>query len=395
MKTNTPQDAKKLGNYSISNNKLQVNYQDGIESVLFEEIASISNKAINNPIVIFPLVCYFLGLIIIFINLSNTSMILLGIFIIILGMVLIFVARKKWDNIIILTHTGNEIVFSVEFGKGDEIVKKLSSNLQNIFVKKQIEIINEKEKRVDTLSIQLQEVQTISIPEITDFKKVIIVNEESIVSRGGDNQLFTFMKLDSFLRDFRGRIISDQAGLNDIIDVNDLKRRVKRETQRVDLDKIIENLDDRIAGLDGKQTKRFDANLAELFQLGNVMKPSMENQIKTMEYYKGMALAMLVFYLSEKKIRYFEIYEAFEKLGVFDSTWQKNVLNKLDNIELRLAQISSQLTELNQNFITLVEASENIVFELNKINNNIMNSKMLQAIATYQTWRINKGIRSH
>ena len=94
----------------------------------------------------------------------------------------------------------------------------------------------------------------------------------------------------------------------------------------------------------------------------------MENQIKTMDYYRNMAVAMIVFYLNDKKIRYFEIYEAFEKLGVFDSTWQKNVLNKLDSIENRLTQINNQLTELNQNFVSIIESSENIASELKEIN---------------------------
>ena len=44
------------------------------------------------------------------------------------------------------------------------------------------------------------------------------------------------------------------------------------------------------------------------------MKPTLENQIKTMEFYRNMAIAMIVFYLDDKKIRYFELYEAFEKL---------------------------------------------------------------------------------
>ena len=84
------------------------------------------------------------------------------------------------------------------------------------------------------------------------------------------------------------------------------------------------------------------------------------------------------------KIRYFEIYEAFEKLGVFDSTWQKNVLNKLDRIEFRLAQISNQLTELNQNFITLIQSSENIDAELKEIKSSIVTGNLLQGITAYQ-----------
>tara|TARA_B110000879_G_scaffold195923_1_gene265098 strand:- start:1013 stop:1474 length:462 start_codon:yes stop_codon:yes gene_type:complete len=146
--------------------------------------------------------------------------------------------------------------------------------------------------------------------------------------------------------------------------------------------------------LEGRRTKGYEANLDKLFELGNVVKPALENQTKVMEYYRNMAVAMIVFYLNDKKIRYFEIYEAFEKLGVFDSTWHKNVLNKLDNIEIRLAHINNQLTELNQNFISLVESSENIVYELKEINSSIMTNNMLQTITAYQTWRINNNTKS-
>ena len=277
----------------------------------------------------------------------------------------------------------------------EEVERKLKvakeKNEREQSKKEEIEI---KLYKTDQLQKQLFEIQQIEIVDITDYKKIIVSNENEIVQKGGDNQLFSFMKIDSFLRDFRGRIVNDQLGLNDVLDLNWIKSRIKEEAQRDGLEKMIENLNDMSAKLDGRKVTGFDANVDNLFKLGNVMKPAMENQIKTMEYYKNIAEAMVIFYLNDKKIRYFEIYEAFEKLGVFDSTWQKNVLNKLDNIEIRLAQISNQLTELNQSFISLVESSENVVSELKEINSGIMTNNLLQAIIAYQTWKINKNTKS-
>lgn len=256
----------------------------------------------------------------------------------------------------------------------DELLheQQLASNLLNEKKRneqaRQNRIIESKLIKVDQLAIQLYEIQKINVLEISDFKKIIIDNEKEIINKGGDDQLFLFMKIDSFLRDFRARIISDQSGLGDVLDVNWLKSRIK-------------------------EGKGFDASVDKFFRLGEMMKPTFENQIKTLEYYKNMAVTMFVFYLNDKKIRYFEIYEAFEKLGVFDSTWQKEVLNKLDNIEIRFAHISNQLTELNQNFISLVESSDNIVSELKDINSNVITNNMLQSITLYQTWRINKNTR--
>lgn len=255
-------------------------------------------------------------------------------------------------------------------------------------------LIESKLLKVDQLASQLSELEKLEIIDISDFKKIIIDNEKLIIDKGGDKQLFSFLKIDSFLQEFRERIVSDQNGLSAGLDINWLKSRITEEAKRKDLEKILENLEDASARLEGKKTKGFNSGVDKLFDLGNVMKPVMENQIKTMEYYRNMATAMVVFYLNDKKIRYFEIYEAFDKLGVFDSTWQKNVLNKLDSIEKRLAQISNQLTELNQNFISLVESSKNVASELKEINSSIMTNNMLQAITAYQTWRINKKTKS-
>tara|TARA_B110000027_G_scaffold66076_1_gene70747 strand:+ start:955 stop:1920 length:966 start_codon:yes stop_codon:yes gene_type:complete len=254
--------------------------------------------------------------------------------------------------------------------------------------------IKSKLKKADNLAKKLSEIQEIKIIDISDYKKIIIDNEKNILEKGGDNQLFSFMKINTFLNDYRGRIISDQSGLKEVLDINWLKSRIESEEKRNDLDKTLENLEDSLARMEGRKTTGFDSNVNNLFELGDLMRPTLENQIKTMEFYRNMAVVMIVFYLDDKKIRYFELYEAFEKLGVFDSTWQKNVLNKLDNIEIRLAQMSNQLTELNQNFISLSESSENIVLELKEINSSVMTNNMLQAITAYQTWRINKNTKS-
>lgn len=255
---------------------------------------------------------------------------------------------------------------------------------------KEIEI---KHQNVDNLQIQLTEILSLKMPQISELKNIISENESLILEKGGDNQLHLFIKIDSFLHDFKNRIVNDQKGLEKLIDLNWLKRRIVEESKRDGLEKIQENFNDMIAEIEGRKQTGFDSNIENFFKLGNSMKPAMKNQILTLEYYHSISVAMIVYYLSEKKIRYFEIYEAFEKLGVFDSTWQKNVLNKLDRIETRLSQLSNQLTELNRNFMTLVESSENIVTELKEINNSIMTNNLLQAITAYQTYKINKNTK--
>lgn len=82
----------------------------------------------------------------------------------------------------------------------------------------------------------------------------------------------------------------------------------------------------------------------------------------------------------------------YEKLGVFDSSWQKNVLSKLNSIENRLANIENQITILNKEFKTLNQNSESILLELKQIENGINANNVLTAITAYQTWRMNKKL---
>jgi len=259
---------------------------------------------------------------------------------------------------------------------------------------KENEELEQKFKKVDELNENIEELNNINVLEVNDFKEIIIENEKKIIEKGGESQLFLFLKLDTFLKEYRNRIIKDKDELRKLIDVDSLKNRIKNDSKRDEIEKLQENLQSNLAKLEGKKTIGFDANLESLFKHGGLLKISMENQIKTLEFYKNISIAMVTFYLDDKKIRYYDIYEAFEKLGVFDSTWQKNVLNKLDRIEIRLTHINNQLTELNQNFILLAESSQNLVTELKEINSNIVTNNMLQAITAYQTWRINKNTKN-
>lgn len=310
---------------------------------------------------------------------NDATGLIVGLLMIILIIVLIYFSSKRKTK----EYNEKKLRKMQELNK-EKIEREQSEKLE----------IEEKLQKAEQLKNQIIEIQKTDVVEILEYKKIIIDNEKVIIKKGGDNQLQLFLKVNSFLLDFRERILNDQAGLNDILDIDVLKSRIIEESKRNRLEKLNENLSDIVAEMEGRKQTGFDSTVDKLFRLGEFMKPVLDNQIKTLEYYHSISTAMIVFYLNEKKIRYFEIHEAFEKLGVFDSTWQKNTLNKLDKIELRLAQISNQLTDLNRNFISLVESSEKIVSELKEINDGIMTNNLLQSITAYQTWRVNNNTKS-
>jgi hypothetical protein len=243
-------------------------------------------------------------------------------------------------------------------------------------------------KKADKIKLKFSRIQNLKITDISDYKEVIIKNEKNIVEKGGNDLLFSLMKIDTFLKNFRESIVDDKKFVTEDVpnEIDNLKLTISKN-----------NISSGQARTMLVMLKiEAEGKIDKLNKLSDLTLPLMESRIKNLEYYKNLGIAMITFYLNDKTIRFYEIYEAFEKLGTFDSTWQKSVSSKIDDIEARLAQISNQLTELtelNKNFISLVESSENIVSELKEMNSSIITNNMLQAITAYQTWRINKNTK--
>lgn len=249
-------------------------------------------------------------------------------------------------------------------------------------------------KKVKKIQGQINNVSKIIVPSISDFKSFVIKNESVIQEKGGEEQLFKFLKVDTFLNDFRFQIQNDINGLKETQIVNNLESQIIQHSKKSSLERLSENLNDSVNRMDGQKGIGFESRLDELSKLGHNLTPTLNRQIETLRFYVSMSMIMLEFYVFDNKIRYFEIHSSFEKLGVFDSTFQKNVLGKLDNIELRLSNISNQLTTLNNNFEVLIDSSENIITELKGIKDGIDNTHLLQWINIYQNYKINKNTKS-
>ena len=245
-------------------------------------------------------------------------------------------------------------------------------------------------ERIDAVDQSILKIQILDVPSIDDFKTLIIENEGRIISDSNDQQLFAFLKLSSFLNDFQNQIKTDINTIPRLLKKEDLVEFVKNYDSRDDLVNIVEELSDNVAFLEGKDSRGVKNKLEQLLTLGENMENVLNAHILTLNYYHSMAQAMLIFYLNNKKIQYFEIFEAFEKMGVFDSTWEKNILAKINSIEIRLANIESQLLKLNNNFERLIDASDSILAELKNIDSTIRFNNLLTGIQTYQLYNFSK-----
>jgi hypothetical protein len=110
------QKQKKFGTVSFIENKVRINYSDGTDSVLFEDIASISYRTVKTPNLLF----YLLSVLGFFLLVSDSISDLIAYILIFLGGVLPWVFPNKFDNVIIETRGGKLLIYSVELGLGKE-----------------------------------------------------------------------------------------------------------------------------------------------------------------------------------------------------------------------------------------------------------------------------------
>lgn len=268
--------------------------------------------------------------------------------------------------------------------------------------------------KLNRLKEQINDLAAIGVNEVVEFKKLVLEKEQEIVENGGDEKLFEFLKLDAFLNDFRNQIINDQESIV-ASDFSKLEERIELE-ERYKTDSFNE-LDIATWGFgspDGKpnrtlarlnyghnnielfaSNKSLDSRLETLYTAGDLLRPSFEASIRNLNIYQSFAISSLVYYLNNNRIQYFEVYTAFEKMGVFDSSWQKSVKGTLKSIDAKLSSINSQLITLNSELANLAAANQNlgesIRTGLDALQSSVDTNTIVSGITAYQTWKLNKN----
>ena len=100
-------------------------------------------------------------------------------------------------------------------------------------------------------------------------------------------------------------------------------------------------------------------------------------------------------------ITFFEIYETLDKLNIFDSNHEKEVKEKLSNIEYGLVKMRDEINVMNNQIcnsleqlseITL-ESSNMITNELKSVDSSLKMNNLLQGIQVYQNYKTNRRLK--
>jgi hypothetical protein len=190
-----------------------------------------------------------------------------------------------------------------------------------------------------------------------DFNKIIVQNQKKIIEIDR-NYIQQFVKISNYIK-----------------------------TKRSNTQKIFESIG---------QTK----NQKELEARVNLVR----NQIHAYEQLVFHSISMVSALLTDDMITFFEIYEALDKLGIFNSNWQNEVSAKLDRIGNELNSllvaiyqmensIVSELSNLtyttSESFSSLQSAMET---QLSGIKSSISVNNLLNGIQSYQLYRLNQNL---
>lgn len=257
-------------------------------------------------------------------------------------------------------------------------------------------------KALDQLQIEISTLEQVESIEVDDFKLFVRENESELTQKGGDKVLFDFLKVASFLSEAHQTFVGKWKETTEALDIERIKKRLESAKKRElagGIEVIQESLEIRQQVIEGKRP-RTTARTLQVAAIDRIVDfqgeliPQYEKEAKAILFYKAMAQSMFAFYVEEKKAMYFEIYEAFERLGAFDSTWQKNTSTQLKGISDKLDLIGAGVLALHESFVKLNEKQDQILEGIEGVKGAVSGVAALNAIQVYQNWRLNKKVNA-
>ncbi|MFD3292197.1 hypothetical protein SKC35_00715 [Aquirufa sp. KTFRIE-69F] len=142
-------------------------------------------------------------------------------------------------------------------------------------------------------------------------------------------------------------------------------------------------------------------NEKELDELMSLLK----NQIHTYELLVFHSLSMITSLVESDLITFYEIYESFDQVGVFNSNWENEVSNKLSDIGDGIKDLMYSINRMENNIILSLDnltystqesfgvLNNSITSQLKSIDSSINFNNLLTGIQTYQMYKINQNTK--
>ena len=104
--------------------------------------------------------------------------------------------------------------------------------------------------------------------------------------------------------------------------------------------------------------------------------------------------------IDERNIQFFKLYQSFEKLGVFDTTWQKNISEQLQLLNFNISNLIDSTESMSDGIISAIgdltyateQQTEKISGNISSLDSSVKFGNLLSAINIYQNYRIGKKL---
>lgn len=214
----------------------------------------------------------------------------------------------------------------------------------------------------------------IDITECDDLSKILKKNQTKIIEIDR-NHIQSFVKISNYLK-------------------------LQRDNLKIFLKRVMSQEQEDVEGWDW-YSRDFEFKSEFDFEEFSSNVEVFKDYVHSYNLLLSSSLSLIVSLTNDDMITFFEIYETLDKLNIFDSNHEKEVKEKLSNIEYGLVKMRDEINVMNNQIcnsleqlseITL-ESSNMITNELNSVNSSLQMNNLIQGIQVYQNYKTNRRLK--
>lgn len=214
--------------------------------------------------------------------------------------------------------------------------------------------------------------------QVSKFTQDFQVNESGLLILNDDNEFYKLLT-----KNQKSIIEIDKNYIQKFVKISMYLKTKKSNTQ-----KIFDSL-------------KYSKNEVELNELVNLLK----NQIHTYELLVFHTINMITSLVDSDLITFYEIYECFDQLGVFNSNWENEVSNKLTDIGDGIKDLMYSIYQMENNIVNSIDnltytnqesfkdLTNSVEKQLISIDSSIKFNNLITGIQTYQMYKINQNTK--
>ncbi len=205
----------------------------------------------------------------------------------------------------------------------------------------------------------------------------------------------------------------DSNGIVDVLDGGDDFMKIVKKHQKKIIKEDKKHIQEFVKLSNYLNTKR--ENIQKIFnsfndvsEISQLEKYSelLKDQIHVYELFLLHSLSMVTSLVEDDYITFYEIYECFDKLNIFNSNWENEVSDKLQDIGDGIHNLIYSIEKMEKNIVSQIsnltyvtqksfkKLNSSITRELNSVQSLIRFNNLVSVIQTYQMYKVNLNTKS-